>query len=448
MSRRRRAAACASLAGLLALAAASRAEDPFLRRTATVRVVEKVGPAVVNVTTERAVRRSPFRPFGGDPFFDRFFQDFFEPGLPETVQSLGSGVVIDADRHVLTNEHVIAGAETVRVTLSDGREYEASLVGADPNHDLAVLRIETRDAVPWVAPGRSEGLMVGEPLVAIGNPFGLSNSVTTGVLSAVNRSFRSEDRIFHGFLQTDAAINPGNSGGPLLTAEGQLIGINTAIYNGAEGVGFAIPIDAAKRVVRELLTRGEVAPVWLGMDLQDLDPRLADVMGLPQRVAGALVSRVRPDGPAADAGVVRGDVVTQVAGTPIRAAREFYEILEHSTVGETLEVAVLHEGQPRKLRVRAAEIPAAALDELAEQLLGLRLAAAEGGGLVVERVRTGSGAEQIGIAAGDRILAVNGKPLPDTDALRRAALSLRGLSRALVVVQRGRGRYHVTVPLS
>jgi Do/DeqQ family serine protease len=440
-------AACALLAGLLAAAAGARADDPFLRRTATVRVVEKVGPAVVNVTTERAVRRSPFRPFG-DPFFDRFFQDFFEPGLPQTAQSLGSGVVIDSERHVLTNEHVIAGAETVRVTLSDGREFEASLVGADPNHDLAVLRIETGDAIPWVEPGSSKDLMVGEPLIAIGNPFGLSNTVTTGVLSAVNRSFRSDDRIFHGFLQTDAAINPGNSGGPLLTATGELVGINTAIYNGAEGVGFAIPVDAARRVVRELLTRGEVAPVWLGVDVQDLDPRLAEVMGLPQRLSGALVSRVRGDGPAAASGLARGDLITHVAGTPIRAAREFYEILERSTVGETLALSVLREGAARSLTVRTAEIPPAALDELAEQLLGLRLGAAEGGGLVVERVRAGSGAEQIGIAAGDRILAINGKPVPDAEALRRAALALRGLSRALVVVQRGRGRYHVTVPLS
>jgi S1-C subfamily serine protease len=222
---------------LLALSAAStaHAEDPFLRRTATVRAVEKVGPSVVNVTTRRVTRRRPFRAFG-DPFFDRFFQDFFETRTPESSQSLGSGVVIDPLGHVLTNEHVVSRAEAIRVTLADGRELDATLIGAEPNFDLAVLElVEPRD-VPWTRPGGSADLLVGEPVIAIGNPFGLSNSVTTGVVSALNRSVRTEGRVYHGFLQTDASINPGNSGGPLLNAEGALIGINTAVYQGAQGI--------------------------------------------------------------------------------------------------------------------------------------------------------------------------------------------------------------------
>ncbi len=432
---------------LASLALPAAADDPFLRRTATVRAVEKVGPAVVNITTERTRGARPFQPFG-DPFFDRFFQDFFEPRVPQTTQSLGSGVVIDRDRHVLTNEHVVARADKIRVTLADGREFEATLVGADPIHDLAVLHIETEDDVPWVAPGRSEDLMVGEPVIAIGNPFGLSNTVTTGVVSAVNRSFRSDDRIFHGFLQTDASINPGNSGGPLLSAAGELIGINTAIYGGAQGIGFAIPIDDARRVVGELIARGEVAPVWVGVDLQDLDPELAAVMQLPERLVGALVSRVRSDGPAADSGLARGDVVTRVEGTPVRSAREFYEVLERSTAGQTLEITALRDDRERTLRIRTAEIPAAVLAELAEQLLGMRLRSGDAGGLVVETVRPGSGAARIGIEPGDLILGINGKALQDESALRRSVLDLRGRARALVVVQRGRGRYHVTVPLS
>ncbi|MDH3686815.1 MAG: trypsin-like peptidase domain-containing protein, partial [Myxococcales bacterium] len=291
------------------------AGDPFLRRTATVRAVERVGPSVVNITTERRVRaRSPFQPFAGTPGFDRFFRDFFEPRRPSQRSNLGSGVVIDREGHVLTNEHVVAAADSIRVTLADGREFEATLVGADPNNDLAVLALVDATNVPWTAPGTSEDLMVGEPVIAIGNPFGLSNSVTTGVLSALDRSIRSNDRVFHGFLQTDASINPGNSGGPLLNATGDLVGVNTAIYQGAEGIGFAIPIDVADRIVRELITHGVLAPVWLGLDLQDLDGRVAELMNLPDMTSGALVNRVRAESPAALAGVQRGDVVTAVDG--------------------------------------------------------------------------------------------------------------------------------------
>jgi len=431
----------------LVAAPAARADDPFLRRTATVRAVEKVGPSVVNVTTERAARGGPFRPFG-DPFFDRFFQDFFESRVPETSQSLGSGVVIDAAGHVLTNEHVVSRAETIRVTLADGRELAATLIGAEPNFDLAVLELAAPKGVPWTAPGSSSDLLVGEPVIAIGNPFGLSNSVTTGVVSALNRSVRAEDRVYHGFLQTDASINPGNSGGPLLNAEGTLVGINTAVYQGAQGIGFAIPIDVAKRVVSELLSKGEVSPVWLGIDVQDLDGRLAEVMDAPRNLAGALVSRVRGDGPAGGSAVQRGDVIVKIDGSPVRSAREFYEHLERATSGQTLVLALWRRGGERSVSLAAEAIPEQQIGELAEQLLGMRLAPVPEGGFRVESVRPDSGAARIGIEAGDRVLGINGRGLANQDAWRRAVLDLRGRSHALVVVQRGRGRYHVTVPLS
>jgi Do/DeqQ family serine protease len=433
---------------LLAAAASAAAEgDPFLRRTATVRAVEKVGPSVVNITTEQMVQGSPFAPFGGQPGFEWFFRDFFEPRFPSRTQSLGSGVVIDADRHVLTNEHVVAAAEAIQVTLADGRQFGARLVGADPNNDLAVLRLDTEESVPWTAPGASSDLMVGEPVIAIGNPFGLSNTVTTGVISALDRSLRSEDRVFHGFMQTDASINPGNSGGPLLNAEGQLVGINTAIYNGAQGIGFAIPIDTAVRVVRELITHGEIAPVWLGFDLQDLDARLAEALALPEQTHGALISRVRDGTPAAGAGVRRGDLLSALDGHPVRSAREVYEILERCTPGQELRLALVRKGEPVEAQVRAVPFPAEQVGELGEQLLGVRLAPAGRGGFRVEEVRPGSGAARIGVEVGDQLLAINGRALEDPAALRRAMLDLLGRPRALVVVQRGRGRYHVTVPL-
>jgi len=437
-----------ALAILVCLASApALADDPFLRRTATVQVVEKVGPSVVNVTTEQTRRGGPFQPFG-DPFFDRFFQDFFEARAPEKSQSLGSGVVIDAAGHVLTNEHVVSRADVIRVTLADGRELAANLIGAEPNFDLAVLELVKASGVPFTAPGSSGDLLVGEPVIAIGNPFGLSNSVTTGVVSALNRSVRTEDRVYHGFLQTDASINPGNSGGPLLNANGALIGINTAVYQGAQGIGFAIPIDVAKRVVSELLTKGEVSPVWLGVDVQDLDGRIAELMELPRRLSGALVSRVREDGPAAGADLARGDVIVRVDGAPVRNAREFYEHLERATSGQRLALGVWREGEERAVSVPAQPIPEPQIDALGEQLLGVRLGAADGAGALVESVRAGSGAAQIGLQTGDRILGINGRGLTSPAVWRRIALDLRGRSHALVVVQRGRGRYHVTIPLS
>jgi S1-C subfamily serine protease len=423
--------------------------DPFLRRTTTVRVVERSGPAVVSVTTEQHARgANPFRPFAGDPIFDRFFQDFFEPRAPQTEQSLGSGVLIDAQRHVLTNEHVVTGAERIRVSLGDGREFGAKLIGADPNNDIAVLEVETQEKLPWIEPGTSGDLMVGEPVIAIGNPFGLSHTVTTGVISAIGRSVRTDDRVYHGFIQTDASINPGNSGGPLLNAEGHLIAINTAVYNRAQGIGFAIPIDDARRVVRELIDHGEVSPVWLGIDLQDLDAGLVAALDLPSAARGAVVSRVRANSPAERAGVRRGDVLTQVDGQPLESARGFFERLERTTSGQQLSLTAIRNRETRKLTVRAEQIPKGYVATLVSELLGLAVEPGPRGGFAVTDVRAGSGADQIGLQRGDVLLAIGGRSLSDAEALRRAVLALQGLPRALIVVARGRGRYHVALPLA
>jgi len=439
--------ACAGVLTLL-VAAAARPADPFLRRTTTVQVVQSAGPAVVNVTTEQAVRqqRSPFRTFSGDPF-DRFFQDFFEPRMPRTVENLGSGVLIDADGHVLTNEHVVARATRIQVSLADGREFGATLIGADPNNDIAVLKVDTDEKLPWIAPGSSTDLMVGEPVIAIGNPFGLSHTVTTGVISAIDRSIRTGDRVYHGFLQTDASINPGNSGGPLLNAEGKLIAINTAVYNNAQGIGFAIPIDAARRVVSELIEHGEVSPVWVGLEFQDLTPELRAALELAPELRGVLVSRVREASPAARAGVQRGDVLLKLDGQPVDSTRTFFERLTSATSGQELSLTLLRQGVERVVRTRAEEIPPAAVAALVEQILGMRLERSAQGAFAVSGVRGGSGAAQIGIQPGDRVLAINGRALADDAALRRSVAALRGENRALIVVQRGNGRYHVTIPL-
>ncbi|MBW2373714.1 MAG: trypsin-like peptidase domain-containing protein [Deltaproteobacteria bacterium] len=443
--------ACAVLI-VIGAAGTTRAADPFLRRTPAVRAVEKVGPSVVSITTEElASSRSPFGSvFGNDPTFERFFRDFFEPQAPQQRRraNLGSGVLIDDQGHVLTNAHVVARASRVQVVLADGRELDATVVGADPNNDVAVLQVESDESLPWTPPGDSDDVLVGEPVIAIGNPFGLSNTVTTGVISAVDRSLRTGNRVYHGFLQTDASINPGNSGGPLLNAEGQLIGVNTAIYQGAEGIGFAIPIAVASRVVQELLEHGEVLPVWLGLQFQDLDEPLREAMGLPLRTRGALVTQVRKGGPAARGGVERGDVVTHVDGRAVESAREFYERLSLTTQGQALALGLLRDAQKRSARVVAEEIPGSLVDELASQLLGVELEPLPRGGFSVSKVRRGSGSEQIGLRPGDVILRINGLPLVDRDALERSVLDLRGRERAILVVGRGRGRYHVTIPLT
>ena len=431
--------------GLAALPA--HAADPFSRENTTVRVVKQVGPSVVNITTERIVAsRNPF-PRGANPFFDSFFRDFFEPRVPEAVQSLGSGVLIDTEGHILTNEHVVEHASRIRVSLADGTEFEARLIGADPNNDIAVLQAETDKNLPWLAPGSSDDLMVGESVIAIGNPFGLSNTVTTGVISAINRSIRAQNRVYHGFIQTDASINPGNSGGPLVNAEGTLIAINTAVYGGGQGIGFAIPIDIAKRVVDELIAHGEITPVWLGLNFQDLSPRLVEVMELPRGTSGTLVNRVRENSPGERAGLRRGDVVTRVDGRPVESARTFFEMLETSIAGQELKIELWRSGQSQTVAVTLEELPNKQVARMIDEMLGVDLQPNPRGGYLVRSVRDGSGAAQIGIQSGDVVLGINGRTLEGDDALRRSVLDLRGRSHALVVVQRGEGRYHVTIPL-
>ncbi len=440
-----------ALIGSLSAIPPAHAADPFLRRTATVDVVERVGPSVVNITAERITKRAS--PFGGrtriDPSIDNFFRSLFEPRA-RMVKNLGSGVIFDRHGHVLTNEHVIARADRVRVTIADGREFDAELVGADPNNDLAVLKILTDEELPFSPPGTSNDLMVGEPVIAIGNPFGFSNSVTTGVISATNRSVNTQGSgfAFHGLIQTDASINPGNSGGPLLNAEGELIGINAAIYVGAQGIGFAIPIDVAVRVIHELLLYGEVHPVWLGLEFQDIDPPLRSVLGLPNGLAGVLVNRLHPRSPASRAGVQRGDIVAELDGHAVKNAQHLFEMLEGMTANQVLRLELYRDGQFRKITAIAEELPQAMVRAIASRMLGLELKFSESHrAFEVVGVDPSSAAEILGLRAGDFLIGINGVALASNDDLRRAVARLRGRARALVVVQRGPGRYHLTLPL-
>jgi len=242
------------------------------RRSPVVLVAEKASLAVVSIFSTQEVERQE-NPFSGNPLFEDFFRDFFEP-FPQrrTERSLGSGVVIRPDGYILTNEHVVLQSGKVQIQLADDRKLNARLVGADSDSDLAVLKVDEAKALPHLPLGTSDDLMIGETVIAIGNPFGLSHTVTTGVVSAVNRSLNTGERTYYDFIQTDASINPGNSGGPLLNIKGDLIGINTAIYGKAQGIGFAIPISRAKRIVEELISHGAVDSPWIGIATQTLTP--------------------------------------------------------------------------------------------------------------------------------------------------------------------------------
>ncbi|SVD40927.1 uncharacterized protein METZ01_LOCUS393781, partial [marine metagenome] len=286
------------------IAATSWAQDDS-RRTPIVKAVEGVGTSVVNINTEEAmpVARNPFRD-SRSPFFDQFFKGFF-PRLNNKRRSLGSGVIIHPEGYILTNEHVVAKATRIKVTLIDKREFDARLVGADIKSDLAVIKIENKENLPHVSLGRSDDLMIGETVIAIGNPFGLQHTVTTGIISALHRSIKgSKNRVYRGFIQLDASINPGNSGGPLLNINGSLIGINTAIFKQAEGIGFAIPINKAKRIINDLIRYGKVRRGWLGVSVQDMTHEMLRFFHL-DRVKGVVVSQVMKGGPGARGGLKR-----------------------------------------------------------------------------------------------------------------------------------------------
>ena len=431
---------------LPAVAAARGAESDPERRSLVVQAVEKASPAVVNVSTEQIVERhaSPF-PFPQDPFFEEFFRDFVDP-RPRRFKttSLGSGVIVAADGTIMTNVHVIERASRVHVMLNDQREFDATLVGADADADIAVLRVKAGGDLPHIPFGTSADLMIGETVIAIGNPFGLSHTVTTGVVSAVGRSLRDEERTYTDFIQTDASINPGNSGGPLLDIKGELIGINTAIYGKAQGIGFAIPVDRAQRVMKDLVSYGEVRHAWVGLVVQNLTPDLAQHFGVRR---GVVVAQVEPKSPAEAAGIARGDAVTKVDGREVASREEFEQRIEDHAEGDRLTLTLRREGRDEDVRLASATFPTARADELAWQLLGLQAAGAEDG-LVVSRVRPGSPAARIGVQRGDRLLGLGGTPLRSVAELRRKMIELRSARSVLLSVGRGPYQYNVNVPLA
>jgi serine protease Do len=411
-------------------------------------LAEKLKPSVVNISTTKTVRgggfRSPFgqgspfdRNFGGDDFFERFFGDM--PQRQFKQKSLGSGFIISHDGYIFTNNHVVEQADKIIVKLSDGKEYEAKVIG---------------DSLPVAETGDSEKLRVGDWVLAIGNPFGLEQTVTAGIVSAKGRVIGAGP--YDNFIQTDASINPGNSGGPLFNMEGKVIGINTAIVAQGQGIGFAIPISMAKTILPDLKAKGKVTRGWLGVSVQDISEDIAKSMKLKDR-SGALISDVFKGDPADKAGIKSGDVVIEINGKPIKDTHELLVMIAGFHVGETVKIKIIRDGQEKSLsltiaeRTEKSEMASAQLSgeafgmtvqeitpEIAQQL-GLSIKK----GLIVVDVQEGSVADEVGIQVQDLILQVNKAKIATMKEYQREIAKAGEKGSILLLIKRGKSTFFV-----
>jgi serine protease Do len=430
------------------------------RENAIVRAARSVSPSVVSITvvSVQTVRRSG-SPFGRDDFFDRFFSEFFpQREYNRQVQGIGSGVIFHEDGYVLSNNHVVEGATEITITLPDGTEYPGVVVGTDAATDISVLRIDGEGPFPAAALGDSDDLIIGEWAIAIGNPFGFlledpSPTVTAGVISAVRRDIKTERgdvRFFRDMIQTDASINQGNSGGPLVNARGEVIGINTFIFStsqGSEGVGFAIPINRARRVAADLIAHGEVRKVWIGVQVQPMNALFAEGLDLPPGTEGVLVSAVDESSPAAEAGIQRGDIIIRVGERDITSSGSFQEVYYELSPGNTVPFTIIRKKKQMVVNVQVEELPTSVLDvepgkfgigvaditsELAGQL-GLRTTT----GVVIATVADRSVASRQGLAVGDVIRRVNDVDVTRVREYETAVRAIKPEARVSLLVERG-----------
>lgn len=316
--------------------------------------VDMAAPAVVNIYTRKVVRRK-LHPLYDDPLFQRFFQT--NPAPNERIHSsLGSGVIMTADGYILTNNHVVNNADQIVVALRDGREANAMLVGTDPEADLAVLKVEMND-LPAITASASESLRIGDVVLAIGNPLGVGQTVTMGIVSATGRNQLGLNT-YEDYIQTDAAINPGNSGGALVNARGELVGINTAIFSqsgGSEGIGFAIPIDAAMRTLKDIAKHGAAIRGWLGIEVQEANPKLLAALSLPQALSGLIVTGIYEDSPADDAGLTVGDIIVAINQTDAADARRAMNQIAALRPGDKINLSFIREGKQTNTQAIAGQ---------------------------------------------------------------------------------------------
>lgn len=319
------------------------------------RAAEVAMPSVVNIFTSKETKE-PSHPLLDDPAFRRFFGEQFE-SRPKRTSSLGSGVIVSANGYILTNHHVVEAADEVEIALLDGRKARAKLIGSDPETDLAVLKTDLKD-LPVITFGQSQQVKIGDVVLAVGNPFGVGQSVTMGIVSALSRS-RVGINTFEDFIQTDAAINPGNSGGALTDTSGNLIGINTAIYSrsgGSLGIGFAIPVHIAKQIMEQIVQTGGVTRGWLGVSMQDMTQELAESFGL-EEPSGALIASVLKDGPADKAGIRAGDILVAIAGKALKNSSEMLNVVAALAPGETVTVMVIRNKQEKSIPIKVGVRP-------------------------------------------------------------------------------------------
>ncbi len=436
-----------------------------------VEVARAVTPAVVNISATRVTKMpqgNPFGPFMEDPMFRRFFgEEFFrqfEVPRERRDQSLGSGVIVDPSGLIITNNHVVAQATEIKVLLGDKREFKGRVIGTDPKTDVAVIKIEAKGlpAIPW---GDSSRLQVGEYVLAIGNPFGLNQTVTMGIISAVGRASVGIAE-YEDFIQTDAAINPGNSGGALVNVRGELIGINTAIVGqGNLGIGFAVPSNMARAVMEPLVKTGKVVRGWLGVSIRSVTEELAKRFGLKD-LKGALVGEVLPNSPAERAGIKPGDVIIAYNGAVVDDPNHFRNMVAETPLGKTVRITLMRDRQSKEVEATISGQPSAATQasegeeqttqnalagiavqdltpELAKQL-GLARA---GHGVVIVSVEPGTAAEQAGLQSRDIILEINRQPVRDTKAFSRLAARLSKEESVLLLVNRqGRSVFLTVAP--
>jgi serine protease Do len=426
-------------------------------------LAERLGPTVVNIQVTKVAPvagpqgfQDPDGPLG--EFFERFFRDQMPRPGPRRMQGSGSGVIISADGSLLTNNHVVDGAKEVTVTLADQQVYQARVIGRDAKTDLAVLKIDPKQSLPVAPMGSSADLKVGEWVLAIGNPFGLSNSVTAGIVSAKGRVIGAGP--YDDFIQTDAPINPGNSGGPLFNMKGEMVGINTAIVAAGQGIGFAIPVDMAKPLIPQLVTTGEVTRGYLGVSIQSMTPDLAKALKLEER-QGALVSEVVQGGPAAKAGIRQGDVIVGFNGESIKGSHDLPAVVAKTPVGDEATVTLRRDGKTQKVPVTVGKLPSERgtreesshmgqsewglqLQEVTPQMARQRGLTEEPGVMVVG-VQPGSPAERGGLQRGDLIREVNRQPVQTVQDVRDAIAKADIQDSLILLVKRGQGSLFVAM---
>lgn len=424
-------------------------------------LADRLSPAVVNVKVTKVMQTGFQGPeMHGSPFGDQFgdFFNRFSEQMPRTTpsQGAGSGVIISEDGYILSNNHVVEGAKEVSVTLANKKEYPAEVVGLDPKTDLAVLKIDAPKDLPKASLGNSENLKVGDWVVAIGNPFGLNHTVTSGIVSAKGRVIGAGP--YDNFIQTDASINPGNSGGPLFNMKGEVVGINTAIIPQGQGIGFAIPVNTAKPLIPQLVEHGEVTRGYLGVNIQTITPDLAKVLEVEEQ-SGALVSDVTTDSPAEKAGIERGDIIINFNGDEVADSRDLSAKVAATPVGEEVELTILRDAKEKPLKVRVGELVAdnsfhgksdgaskgkwgLQLHDLDENVAKqLRVDAQDG--VAIVGVEPGSAAAEAGLRKGDVIVEVNREAVDSVSEVKKQLRDAEDKDKLLLLVQRDNGKFYV-----